>query len=347
MATPQFRCALIGCGGMSGLHAVGYNTHPRCEIVAVADIALDKAKARAEAHAPDAAIYTDYTKMLKAERPNIVSICLWPHLHGPATLASVRAGVQAIHCEKPMAPTWGEAQKMAAACTKAGIQLTFGHQRRFLDAFRQARALADGGAIGELQRLEGACSNMIDWGTHWLDMMFFFNHETPAVWVLGQISATEWREVFGLPYETQAICEFMFANGVRGMLYTGNDNNIGCTMRLMGSDGVIELREGDQPLWVRGQGDSKWKTPKVVGRLHGGEAVGWAVHDVVDSLVAGREPELAARRALQATEVIFATYESSRRRGRVDLPLKPKDSAYLTMLETGEMKPKRTKQAKR
>jgi hypothetical protein len=64
---------------------------------------------------------------------------------------------------------------------------------------------------------------------------------------------------------------------------------------------------------------------------------------VVDSLVAGREPELAARRALQATEIIFATYESSRRRGRVDLPLKRKDSAYLSMLESGEMKPQRAR----
>jgi hypothetical protein len=30
---------------------------------------------------------------------------------------------------------------------------------------------------------------------------------------------------------------------------------------------------------------------------------------------------VSARRALQATELIFATYESSRRRGRIDLPL--------------------------
>lgn len=343
MAKPKYRCALIGCGGMSAGHAAGYKSHPDCELVAVADIAEDKAKARAESHAPAAAIYTDYVKMLKAEKPDIVSICLWPHLHAPAVLATARTGVKAIHCEKPMAPTWGESLKMAAACEKAGIQLTFGHQRRFLDAFRKAKALAQAGTIGDLVRVEGACSNMIDWGTHWLDMMFFFNNETPAVWVLGQISATEWREVFGLPFETQAICEFLFANGVRGVLYTGTDNNIGCSMRLLGTEGVIELREGPQPLWVRGKGDGKWKTPKVVGALHGGDSVAWAVHDVVDSLTAGREPELAARRALQCTEVIFATYESSRRRGRVDLPLKPKDSAYLSMLETGELKPKRVK----
>jgi hypothetical protein len=59
--------------------------------------------------------------------------------------------------------------------------------------------------------------------------------------------------------------------------------------------------------------------------------------------VADSVMDLAARRALQATEIIFATYESSRRRGRVDLPLKQKDSAYLSMLESGEMLPKRAR----
>ncbi|MBI2504326.1 MAG: Gfo/Idh/MocA family oxidoreductase [Candidatus Latescibacteria bacterium] len=262
----HFRCALIGCGGMSSLHAAGYATHKSCEIVAVADISEDKAKARAASHAPGAAIYTDYARMLKAEKPDIVSVCLWPHLHAPAVLASARAGAKAIHCEKPMAPTWGEALKM------------------------------------------GACDNMIDWGTHWLDMMFFMNNETPAVWVLGQISATQWREAFGLPIETQAICEFKFQNGVRAVLYTGEDNDIGCSIRLIGSAGRIDLRGGEKPLWVQDKG-GKWRTPKVAGNLHGGEAVGWGVHDVVDSLAAGREPELSARRALQATEIIFATYD--------------------------------------
>lgn len=336
----HFRCALIGCGGMSSLHAAGYATHKSCEIVAVADISEDKAKARAASHAPGATIYTDYARMLKAEKPDIVSVCLWPHLHAPAVLASARAGAKAIHCEKPMAPTWGEALKMAAACEKAGVQLTFGHQRRFLGAFRKAKQLKEEGAIGDLVRLEGACDNMIDWGTHWLDMMFFMNNETPAVWVLGQISATQWREAFGLPIETQAICEFKFQNGVRAVLYTGEDNDIGCSIRLIGSAGRIDLRGGEKPLWVQDKG-GKWRTPKVAGNLHGGEAVGWGVHDVVDSLAAGREPELSARRALQATEIIFATYESSRRRGRVDLPLKQRDSAYLSMIENGDLKIKR------
>jgi hypothetical protein len=60
-----------------------------------------------------------------------------------------------------------------------------------------------------------------------------------------------------------------------------------------------------------------------------------AILDLVDALKTGREPQLSARKALQATELIFATYESSRRRGRVDLPLEIEDSPFLSMLESG------------
>jgi hypothetical protein len=44
---------------------------------------------------------------------------------------------------------------------------------------------------------------------------------------------------------------------------------------------------------------------------------------------------MSARRALRATELIFATYESSRRRGRVELPLTIEDSPLLAMIEAG------------
>jgi len=63
------------------------------------------------------------------------------------------------------------------------------------------------------------------------------------------------------------------------------------------------------------------------------------IADLLDALEDGHEPLLSARHALQATELIFASYESSRRRGRVDLPLTIDDSPLLTMLERGDLIP--------
>jgi predicted dehydrogenase len=180
---------------------------------------------------------------------------------------------------------------------------------------------------------------MFDWGTHWLDMFFFFNSETPAEWVLGQIDARSERSAFGVPLESQAICQVKFSNGVRGLLFTGHDSDIGCQIRITGSEGVIELQNTRPSVRVRGRPDSGWRCPEVEEELHGGAAIDRAIGDVVSCLESGSEPELGSARALRATEVIFATYESSRRRGRVDIPLETEDSAFLTMLEAGEIGP--------
>ena len=57
--------------------------------------------------------------------------------------------------------------------------------------------------------------------------------------------------------------------------------------------------------------------------------------DLVDALDTGRTPLLDVSNALPTTEIIFATYESARRRGRVDLPLTIEDSPLVAMLDAG------------
>lgn len=67
----------------------------------------------------------------------------------------------------------------------------------------------------------------------------------------------------------------------------------------------------------------------------------WAIADIVPALKEGRESELCARNALNATELIFACWESARRRGRVDLPLMISDNPLEAMVESGELSPAR------
>jgi UDP-N-acetylglucosamine 3-dehydrogenase len=360
--TKRYRVAVIGCGrphraegstgfGMSHAHVHGYQETGRCDLVAVADISRENAEAFAArwgkcAGAPPPSIYLDYRAMLAEARPDIVSVCTWPHLHAEMVTACADAGARAVHCEKPMAPTWAEARRMATACEKAGTQLTFNHQRRFLEPFRIARDLARDGTIGELRRVEGSCGDLFDWGTHWLDMFFFYNKETPAEWVIGQIDSRRERKVFGVPLEDQGLCHVKFANGVRGLLITGYEAEIGCANRLIGTEGIVEVHNEAPHVRVRGRGDSGWRPIETKDGLHGGIAIDRAVADVVAALDEGREPELSARRALQATEVIFATYESSRRRGRIHLPLTIEESPLLSMLEQGVIGPRAAAEAK-
>jgi len=353
----KHRVAFIGTGlpwgeegatgfGMAYPHAEGYVASKRCELVAAADIVESRVR-RFSGQFGVEAVYTDYKRMLREVKPDIVSIATWPHLHAEMVIATAKSsGLKAIHCEKPMAPTWGEAQRMAAACEKTGVKLTFNHQRRFLAPFQIARELANDGTVGELVRIEGACADLIDWGTHWFDMFFFFIDQCPAVWVIGQIDSREERPIFGLPTTNQGQSQVKYESGVRGLMFTGHDNDIGCMLRLIGSHGVVELHNEAPHVRYRGHKNAAWKSRKGKGGLHGGLTE--AIIDVVASVDEKRESQLKAANALQASEVIFATYESSRRRARIDLPLKPKDSAFLSMIESGDLKPKkRPKQRKK
>jgi UDP-N-acetylglucosamine 3-dehydrogenase len=335
----HYRAVILGCGGRGREHAKGYAAAPNAEIVACADAVAENAQALAEKHG-GATIYEDYRRLLEEQRPDVVSICTWPHLHREMVEASVAAGVKAIHCEKPMAPTFGDARAMHEAAEKAGVVMTICHQRRYSPSFRTARDLIRSGAIGEVAQMEGYCSNMFDWGTHWFDMFHFFNEERPAVWVMGQIDVSSPRTVFGVPVETSGLSHIAWGNDVWGLLITGRAPQTPRLGKLVeregivihGTEGRIEVGvTGGPRLRVRQFGRAD-ETPELPPSE---DATVLSVLDLLHCLETGQEPELSSRRALRATELIFATYESSRRRGRVTLPLEIEDSPLLTGLERG------------
>lgn len=350
----KFRVGIIGCGrprrmekatgfGQGHLHAQGYKASPDCEIVAAADISQENLDFFCQEHqVPNG--YLDYKEMLAKEKLDIVSTTVWPHLHAPIVIDTAQAGVKAIHSEKPMAPTWGDAKRMVAVCEENNVQLTFNHQRRFGKPFRKAKELLKSGAIGQLLRLEGFCPDLFDWGTHWFDMMFFYNDETPAEWVIGQLDSRGSRKIFGVMVEGQGLSYIKWQNGVFGLMVTGRDqfsqqDQMSMGNRLIGTDGTIEVGVKDGPAIRLRNADTggRWEDIEVGGGIHGHEHDVEAILDLVDALKTGREPELAGRRALRASELIFATYESSRKRGRVDLPLQIEDSPLLSMLEANEL----------
>jgi UDP-N-acetylglucosamine 3-dehydrogenase len=323
-----YRVGIIGCGrpwktpgavgfGMSNFHAAGYAASPDARIVALADINLDNARAFQEVHGGDH-LYADYQEMLAVEQLDIVSIATWPHLHAPMVIAAAEAGVRAVHCEKPVAPSYAEAMTMVAACERAGTQLTFNHQRRFGATFREARAMLKAGTIGTLTRMEGRCANMFDWGTHWFDMFNFYNDETPARWVMGQIDWRDGKRVFGVQLEGQGMSVIGYENGVQSVMLTGGEGDQ-TLVRLMGTDGTIEAN--DQMVRVWAKGDAEWRDVPLESDTSLGDVVGRGVLDLIDALKHNREPELGGRRALRSSETLFATYESARRGGRIDLPL--------------------------
>ena len=332
----RFKAGVIGCGGRGKAHARGWTAADDVVLVACADPFEAPRLAYMEEFGVENG-YGDYRAMLEKEDLDFVSVCTWTGLHHDMIVAAAGSGILGIHAEKPMAPTWGEAKSLYQACVDNDVAIAFCHQRRFAGQFVKAKEIAKSGAIGELQRFEGNCPNMFDWGTHWFDMFFFYNDDEPAEWVIGQIDAEGGREVFGTPVEGSGISWIRYRNGREGLLATGGTGMQGVQNRLIGSEGIIEIGGRNRPP-LRVVSGTRQVDVDLSGTMSQRDATTAAVLDLVDAVKNGREPELAGRKALRATELIFATYQSSRCRGRVQLPLEVDDSALLSMLADGTVK---------
>lgn len=333
--------------GMAHQHAAAYKSLPdACEIVACADIARENGEAFAEMWGvPKDGVYTDVGEMLRKVPLDVVSVCVWPHLHAPLVIQAACAGVKAIHSEKPMGDTWGNCRLMAQECERRGVKLTFNHQRRFGRPFRGAKQLLDEGVVGKLLRVEFGSGDLYDYGSHNFDMSGYFAGERPARWVMAQIDYRTENLVFGAHNENSAHAVWQYDNGVYGVAATGAVNGlIGCHNRIVGAEGEIEIGRSGQGVPVlryrRYASARGWESVDCGNEgLHGPGYIERALADVLRAVREGGESELCARHALNATEIIFGCWESVRRRGRVDLPLTITDNPLAAMVASGALQP--------
>jgi len=321
-------------------HAPGYAALESCEITACADLVPENAAAFADRFGiDDDRVYEDHAAMLAEVAPDVVSVCTPIPTHADLVLDAVRAGVDAVHCEKPMAATYGDARLMAQEAWRRDVQLSFHHQRRFGEPFRRARELIDDGAIGDLDRVECSGAPIYETGIHFVDLCHYLAGETPVEWVIGAVDYREENVRYGLHSENQALAQWAYEDGVTGLAATGYGDLVGAAVRAEGTAGTIEVGgDGDTALRVRrGAG---WEALDVDGEsVHGPGFDERAIADLIDALGTDREPETSARRALSAAETIMAAYESARRRGRVELPLTVEDNPLVGMVESGALAP--------
>ena len=139
--------------------------------------------------------------------------------------------------------------------------------------------------------------------------------------------------MFGVAIERHGVSLTRFKNGVTLLMSTGHQAGPRFGLRMIGTEGIIDVGvDNNTNLRVKGKGDADWVIIPDTEGLHGDENVKRGVIDLVDALLTGRRPELSVYNAMRATELIFATYESSRSHRRIDLPLQSTDSALLSML---------------
>ena len=141
------RIGIVGSGGMGKTWAeAAVRYTPDCEVIAIAG--GSRAPALAERY--DAAVEPSVDALVARSDVDAVVIATPQPTHCEYVLAAAAARKH-ILCEKPMAMTIEEADRMVDACERAGVTLGIVSQHRFRRTPVAAKRAIDEGRIGEVR----------------------------------------------------------------------------------------------------------------------------------------------------------------------------------------------------
>ena len=328
----SYNVAIIGCGGISHMHAGWYVNEPRTSLVAIADINAEGLKAYGEQYGIEKQ-YTDYIEMLETEEIDLVSVCTRPKLHAPVVIETAKHGVKGILSEKPMAENLGQAREMLETCAQHGVKLAIDHQLRFNAPYVCAKQLIADGTIGNLFRIHAICGggDLKDNATHTVDLMRFIYDDRPVTWVIGQIERIDTPKKYDLHSEDFAIGYFKFEDNVRGIIESGSDTAPGYHhIYCYGTEGELELAAPrGLPLRFRNaESGGIWVSPELPPE-------GNPVQDMIAAIEEDREHRSSGYQGYATHELLMAIYESSRKRRRIHLPLEEMESPLTLMIDDG------------
>lgn len=322
-----FRVAIIGTGHVAHLHANAYRASGKAEIVAVADV-NDEVRAAFQKEYGIPNTYGDYRAMLDSECPDVVSVCVWPHLHPEMTIrAAGTHGVKGILCEKPLALTLPAMNEMIAACRQRGIALGVGHQLRHQAHVRAARELINSGTFGAVRRVWAVCGSgdLMSNTIHTIDLVHFFCDDRQVTRVFAQADPGDGAYRFGHPVERTSVAYALIPEDggipdVRICVESANCWSQGYHyITIECADGTIEINKpGSPPVVAKG-----WRSAeKELGELQEEpDPSTLAVRDLFDAVERHREPVSNGITGYKAVEFILAMYQSALHRSIVELPL--------------------------
>jgi UDP-N-acetyl-2-amino-2-deoxyglucuronate dehydrogenase len=338
------RFAIVGCGAIAVNHVRALRSIPGVEVTA----AIDSHPGRARQFAHDHGVPASFDEIEQGLDSGIdaVTVCTPHRAHEAGVLAAAERGLHVL-CEKPIATTVAEADRMITATDAAAVRFGVVYQRRMWASARRIRAALDDGSLG--QPVTGSCAVRLRrdadyfaepwrgrWDTegggvlmtqaiHHIDLLQWFMGD--AVAVSGRIATLKHGDL--IEVEDTAVATIEFASGALAVLQAGTTYRPALGARVMVSDregrtaSVLEYPEGSDttdvwtvdepygfvsPLTEGGAYDPP--LPEVHSRLRDVHTL--QLVDFVDAVRQGRDPAVTGREARKSLEIVAAVYESDR-----------------------------------
>jgi predicted dehydrogenase len=149
---------LIGTGYMGKCHALAwtgvkavFGDTPDIRLVSLCEVTAELAAKKA-AEFGFAKPTADWRALVADPAVDVVSVTTPNPLHAEMAIAALAAGKH-VWCEKPMAPKFADAERMAAAAQRSGKAAILGYNYIQNPAIRYIRKLLDEGRIGKVNHI--------------------------------------------------------------------------------------------------------------------------------------------------------------------------------------------------
>jgi predicted dehydrogenase len=342
------RVGIVGCGNISGIYCEAGKTFEAIEIVACADLILERALAKAAEYGIPKACSVE--ELLADPEIEIVVNLTTPQAHAEVGLAALEAG-KSVYNEKPLAIALEDGRRLLETARQKGV-LVGGAPDTFLGGGLQTcRKLIDDGWIGEpvaataFMMCHGHESwhpdpafyyqvgggPMFDMGPYYLTALVHLIGPVRRVTGSARITFPE-RIITSQPHygtrievntPTHVAGIVDFANGAVGTLVTSFDVWAARLpwIEVYGTEGALAVPDPNGfggPVLVRRAGAAEWsEVPLTHGYTRNSRGIG--VADMAYALRSGRSHRANGRMAYHVLEIMHAIHQASREGRHVEL----------------------------
>ncbi|WP_347548987.1 Gfo/Idh/MocA family oxidoreductase [Pseudalkalibacillus hwajinpoensis] len=339
----KLQIGVIGCGSIAKhRHLPEYAANTQIEIAAVCDIVKTRADEIAALYG--ARSYESFEELLQNSEIDAVSVCTPNYLHAPISIAALKAGKHVL-CEKPMATSRLDAEKMIETARASGKKLMIAHNQRFVPSHAKAREILASGEIGKVYSFRTAFGHpgpetwsvdgteswffekdkafigaMGDLGVHKTDLIrYLLGEEIVEVGSFVETSAKEFATV-----DDNAVCILKSESGIIGTLaaswaYTAKEDN----STIIYAEKAI-LRLEDDPvnsLVVQYQTGEvvKYELGGIQTNDNDGQSSSQVIDRFVDSIISGKEVPVSGTEGMNSLQVVLAALESNETKKIINL----------------------------
>lgn len=317
----RYRVAIAGCHRMLSREIAGHNwaaafaAVPRAEVVAVFDRGEATRDAFTACWGPLPA-FDDVPKMLATVRPDVLCLATRQTQHADQIEQAVAAGVRAILCEKPLATSMGEVDRIVEVCRRSGVTFCFGLDRRWFPYYRTMVEELRAGIIGEVRAIAAfGLPNLINHGCHWFDRVLDLAGDPEVARVSGSVeSLAVVPPTSNRHLDPSGSCHVQFTNDVEAFVSRAGS---GMSFDVVGSGGrLVIANDGvETHLWTTGA-DGKTLLSRSLPAITPAPAGPAAVADLLNALDQGGLTMCDLDCARRASEIGFAGHQSDREGGR-------------------------------